>query len=94
MSLGLEIAGPSLKYNLDMRLGMVRAKDGYAEKIIIFEEILGFKYEQIVYATTSDRAAKGSVTMFNYDEDACDIRDCDKIGKLVIGDITKSRNKV
>ena len=32
--------------------------------------------------------------IFNYDEDVCGMHDCDKIGRSVIGYLSRNRNKV
>ena len=60
----------------------------------ICEEIIGFKHEAMPHTKTSDRSTKGITTMFNHDEDLCDMRDFDKIGKSRIRDLITKRNKV
>ena len=99
MPLELEVVGPSLKCDLSTCLVMVRSEDGTGKAghtliTLIFDERAGLKHEQIVCTTTSDRAAKFIITMFDYDEDACVTRDSDKIGKSSIGDLTRTINKV
>ena len=82
-----------------MCLEMFRIKDGtdkarIATINLTFENRVGFKYEKMMHPATSDRAVKGIAKAINQDEDACDMRDCDKIGKSSIGDRTTMRKKV
>ena len=86
MSLRLEMAYPRLKCDLDICLGVVRVKDGadktgHATINLIFDERVGFKYEQITHATTTDRSEKFIVTTFNHYEDVCNTHGSNKIGK-------------
>ena len=43
--------------------------------------------------TTTDRVAKVITKIFNNDEDACDMRNCDKIGWSSIEDLFTYSNK-
>ena len=60
---------------------------------LISDYRLGLKNEKIMHATTFDRAAKGVTKSLNQDEEACDMHDCDKIRKLVIGDLIRTRKR-
>ena len=59
-----------------------------------YEERVGFKIKVIEHVTTSDRATKDIATMLNQDEDFCDVYDCDRVGKLKVGDLVRTINKV
>ena len=99
VALGLEMVEPNLKSNLVMCIGIVwikhgTEKAGYDAINKFYEEKVGFKCKVITHAKTSDRAAKGIVTMFNPNDDACDVHDCDKLGKSSIRHLVRMRNKV
>ena len=60
---------------------------------LIFDNIVGFKYEQIAHTTTSERAVKGAEKALNQDDNACDAHECNNISKSAIGDITMTRKR-
>ena len=47
----------------------------------IFVKRVGFKHNEIMHTTTSYRLAKIIATIFNHDEDVCDMHDCDNMGR-------------
>ena len=96
---GLEMVDPNLKCNLVTCLGMTRIKDGADEDghdtlFKIFVERVRLKHNEIAHTTTSDRAAKVVATMFNHNEDVCNMHDCDKIGRSAIVYLIRTWNKV
>ena len=80
------MVGLNLKCDLGTCLGMICTKDGTDKAGIstinlIFDNKVGFKYEQIMKTTTLDRASKGRAKESNQDKEIRDTNDCDKIGK-------------
>ena len=99
MAMGLEMVDPNLKWNLGTCLGIVWTKDGADEAVHdalskIFEEWVGFQYNEITHTTTSDIASKGIANVFNHDEYFCHVRYCDKIGRWDIEDLLRTRSEV
>ena len=100
MAIGLEMVDPNLKCNIGIFLGMTRIKDvagkvGHEKLSKTCTKLIGCECNKIVHAVTLDRSAKGiAIILLHHDEDACDMRDCIKIGQSAIEDFIRERSKV
>ena len=59
----------------------------------LVKEATNCEYEEIVGLTVKDAAYKAVASLLKLEEDTCDIHDTDKVGKSVIGELVRTRNK-